>query len=178
MIKGSVIALFILLSANSLFSQAETEVKLSKPGFKSLQLDFTTLLFVNTLGASMDVDLLVDKKNKMASGGFRIGADYFMKGSPGGPESGSPYFDLNAYARGTLDTKFIRTDFYAGPTYHWESEEGRPYGFYTTKNGLYLKFGGELKVKLYKNYIGLMGKFAISSPESYGGFGIFIGYGE
>ncbi len=53
MIKGSVIALFILLSANSLFSQAETELKLSKPGFKSLQLDFTTLLFVNTFGASI-----------------------------------------------------------------------------------------------------------------------------
>lgn len=169
MIKGSVIALFILLSANSLFSQAETELKLSKPGFRSLQLDFTSIILINTFTGCVDFDFYSD--GKKGSAGLRAGVDYYVIGDVGGgTRNGSPCTDFDFLARATLSDRVLRVDVYGGLNYHSTSKGSEP-------GGVFFKFGLDIKARIYKDYIGFIGKLG-ATKVAYGGIGIFIGYGK
>ena len=156
--------------------------------FKGFQVDAAFLVFVNSLSVSTDFDFIKNKKSPSVSFGIRTGVDYYGRlddvvvGEPGNTALLSAtveFFDVNICPRFTSDFKRIRLDFYAGGTYHNVIKPENKTNDVKSKDGkIFPKGGLEFKVKLYGNYFGLLGKIVISSGESFGGIGIFAGYGK
>ncbi|MDD5361007.1 MAG: hypothetical protein PHN88_02670 [Ignavibacteria bacterium] len=170
-IKCITVLIAIISFPYILYSQEKDNPFRFEPQFKSTQFDATSIYFINTLSASVDFDLTKDKAN-VASGGFRAGVDYFSTGTVGGSTNGSPCLDYDMLGRWTIDKDFIRIDLCLGGSYHTASKS-----YYKDDEGLFLKFGGDIKFKFYKNYAGLLIKFG-TSKVSYGGIGLFLGYGH
>ncbi|MBN1632563.1 MAG: hypothetical protein JW917_00180 [Ignavibacteria bacterium] len=156
--------------------------------FKGFQIDASTLIFVNSLCVAADFDFIKNKRTPSLSFGVRTGADYYgilgdvVVGEPGNTALLSAtveFFDVNICPRFTADFKRIRLDLYAGGTYHSVIKPENKTSEVKTKDGkMFFKGGLDLKVKLYGNYFGLLGKIVLSSGESFGGLGIFAGYGK
>jgi hypothetical protein len=167
-----VLVLLVLISIPLFsYSQEKDNPFRFEPQYKSAQFDATSIIFINTLSACVDADLIKDKAN-VASGGFRAGMDYFNSGTVGGPKDGSPFLDYDIMGRWTIDKDFIRVDLCLGGSYHTVSKS-----YYKDEEGMFLKFAGDVKFKFYKNYAGLIIKFG-ATKVSYGGIGLFIGYGK
>ena len=166
----SYIFLYLILCKN-LLSQ-------TKPEFNyGVQADITSVLVVNTFGGSIDIDITSFNKENPAYVGIRLGVEKYFKnnisfdvggGGGGGPMAGSPFTDIDFLGRFTLSGKLLDLNLCPGLTYH--TTTGRQ-----DENGIYLKLAGDIKLKIYKNYIGLLIKFGISKT-GYGGIGLFFGF--
>jgi len=160
--------LFTLISV-SLYSQTDSTLKEFNPRFRSVQLDFTSIILINTFTGCVDFDFYSDGKN--GSTGLRAGVDYYVIGDiGGGTRNGSPCTDFDILARATLSDRILRVDVYGGLNYHSTSKGSEP-------GGVFLKFGLDIKARIYKDFIGFIGKLG-ATKAAYGGIGIFIGYGE
>jgi hypothetical protein len=154
------ILLIILLGKDAL-PQSESDI------YFGVQADFTSVIFVNTFSGSFDVDFYkIDNENYL---GTRLAIDYIGKGSIDGSIHGSPYTDIDLFAKLSLSGKYLEVNFCPGFTIHNNT------GNYRDENGFYLKGLGELKFKIYRDYIGLICKVALSK-EPYGGLGLYLGY--
>jgi hypothetical protein len=135
----------------------------------SVQADLTSVVFINTLGASADIDVL--KIDKSGFIGLRLGVNHFSKGTVGGPDDGSPFTDIDFLTRLTVFSKVVDVSFCPGFAYN----KGN-YSFIhpDNENGLSTKLECNIRVKFYKSYVGLIGKFGLSK-EGYAGLGLFVG---
>lgn len=131
-----------------------------------VQADVTSVLFVNTLSGAFDMDIF--KLSKDSYAGIRLGVETYEHLSPGGTVGGSPYTDIDFLTRLNVFGEVVEVNLCPGITYH--KTTGR-----RNENGLYIKAAGDIKFKIYKNYFGVIVKFAISE-QGYGGLGIFLGY--
>jgi hypothetical protein len=168
----------------SAFAQKDTlsETLYAEPDFKGFQVDAVSLILINSFGTAFDFDLIKNFKDPAISFGVRLGAEYcdkYTKFDFGGNSNWVRFFDFNFYPRLTTDNETMRIDAYVGVTYHHISATRTPTGDELLKNNtFFIKGGFDLKVKLYKNYLGLLGKVVLSTGESFGGVGIFAGYGK
>lgn len=90
------------------------------------QLDATSILFVNTLSGSFEIDLIkIDliKIDKVNYAGFRFGVDHYSKSSFDGSKSGSPYTDVDFLGRLTLNGKLIEVNLCPGFAFHKNTAE-------------------------------------------------------
>lgn len=162
-------ALLLTLLSVPLFSQTDSSLSNFNPRFRSVQLDFTSIILINTFTGCVDFDFYSDGKN--GSAGFRAGVDYYVIGDiGGGTRNGSPCTDFDFLARATLSDRILRVDVYGGLNYHSTSKGSEP-------GGVFFKFGLDIKARIYKDYIGFIGKLG-ATKAAYGGIGIFIGYGK
>lgn len=178
-----------ILSINSLaFAQSDSTSFYTKwePGFKSFQIDAVSIIFINSIGAAVDFDLVKIKRSHMMSLGVRLGAEYCYKKSGaildlggGDPKNIThvEFFDYNIYSRFTSDFKVVRLDFYLGAAFHHVSKAENSVEPLKKNNKFYPKAGMDFKLKINNN-VGFLGKVAISAGETFGGLGIFIGYGK
>lgn len=158
-----------MLLSVPLFSQTDSSLSKFDPRFKSFQVDGTSLILINTISACVDFDFFSD--GDKGSAGLRTGVDYYVIGDiGGGTREGSPCTDVNLYGRATMSGQILRFDVYGGLTSHNTSKGSEP-------GGIYFKFGLEIKAKIYKDYIGLIGKLG-ATKAAYGGIGIFVGFGR
>ena len=168
----------------SAFAQKDTlsETLYAEPDFKGFQVDAASLILINSFGTAFDFDLIKNFNDPAMSFGVRLGAEYcdkYTRIDVGGNSNWVRFFDFNFCPRVTTDNKTVRLDVYAGGTYHHISATRTPSGDELLKNNtFFIKGGFDLKVKLYKNYFGLLGKVVLSTGESFGGIGIFAGYGK
>ncbi len=163
MVKNTLLVFFFLfISVNIVFPQNSPDI-----GYDA-QVDVTSLFFVNTLSGSFDVNFYdIDAENYL---GVRLGLDYFNKGTPGGPEEGSPFTDIDLLGKLSISGKYAEVNLCPGFTIHSSTSK-----LNNNDNGLYLKAAGEIKLKLYKDYAGLILKVGLSK-EAYGGLGIYFGF--
>ncbi len=166
--------LIFLVYASAIYSQNKTDKSdfESNPQFRSVQLDASSLIFVTKIGAAIDYDLFSNrnKSHTWQSLGLRFGADRIWKSTVGGSVSGSPFTNLNAFARLSIEGKSARFDAYTGGTYQIFTNEGSEY-----KDNVYLKAGAEVKIKLTPN-LGIIGNGALCSSSSYLGLGLYISF--
>lgn len=152
----------IIFFVTNAFSQNES-------GFNfALQADFTSVIFVNTFSGSLDFDFY--KIDEMNYAGLRLGIDRIYSSKWEGTVRGSPFTDIDLLAKLTLNGKYIEVNLCPGFIIHINSGNYREYD-----NGIFLKGTGELKFKIFKDYVGMILKVALSK-EAYGGLGIFLGY--
>ncbi|MBI5402571.1 MAG: hypothetical protein HY959_04165 [Ignavibacteriae bacterium] len=159
--------LFLIYAAvfsNKIYAQVVAEPEIS------LQADVTSAIFVNTLGASADIDFL--KIDKSGFIGLRFGVNYYNKGGPGGPDDGSPFTDIDFLSRFTVFGKVVDVSLCPGLTYN----RGK-YSYLNPdkESGISTKLEGNIRIKFYKSFVGLIIKFAFNK-EGYGGIGFFAGY--
>ncbi|MCE1165426.1 MAG: hypothetical protein LWX07_08510 [Bacteroidetes bacterium] len=167
--KRLYLMLMLTFLSSPLFSQTDSSSGSFNPGFRSYQVDFTSIIFINTLTTCFDYDLFTD--GKYGSAGLRAGVDYYSIGDVGGgTRNGSPCTDIDLLTRATLSNGILRVDVYGGFCSHNTSK-----GDY--ESGIYMKFGLEIKARVYKDYVGFIGKIG-TTKAGYGGIGIFIGYGK
>lgn len=170
--KSILFAVLIILVFTNI-SNAQDKVDTSdfefNPEFRNVQVDASTIVFVTKIGGAIDFDLFSsrNKENTWQSLGFRFGADEIWKSTVGGPEDGSPFTNINGLARLSIEGKIVRLDTYAGTALQFESGSG------TGK--VYLKAGGDLKLKLTPN-LGFLINGALCKKSSYFGIGVFISY--
>lgn len=73
-----------ILSFNSFaFAQSDSTSFYTKwePGLKSFPVDAVSIVFINSIGAAVDYDLVKIKRSHMMSLGVRLGAEYCYKKS-------------------------------------------------------------------------------------------------
>lgn len=165
------IPIILSLFLHNSYSQVSTKPEIT------LQGDITTALVIVTFSGSADIDLL--KINKTAYTGIRIGVERYLinkisldvGGGGRGPVGGSPFFDTDLLGRYTFTGKKFDFNLCPGITYHKTSN----YPNSSLYDGLHLKFVCDVKLKLYKNIVGLLLNLALSK-QSYGGIGFFLGY--
>lgn len=169
------VLIFIICTTN-IYSQNKTDSSdfESNPQFRSVQLDVSTLIFITKIGAAIDYDLFSNnnKSKTWQSLGLRFGVDRIWKGTVGGSVTGSPFTNLNAFTRLSIEGKTVRLDAFAGGTFQFATNGGSEY-----KDKVYLKAGADLKVKLTPN-LGIIGNGALCSGSSYIGLGVYITYSE
>lgn len=174
--KMIIAVLIFLLYTTNIYSQTKTNPSdfESNPQFRSVQFDASSIIFVTKIGAAIDYDLFSNsnKSHTWQSLGLRFGADRIWKSTVGGSVSGSPFTNINTFARLSIEGKSARFDVYAGGTYQIFTNGGSDY-----KDKIYLKTGAEVKVKLTPNF-GIIGNGALCSGSSYLGLGIYITYSE
>jgi len=148
-------------------NKADTSDFEYNPQFRSVQVDASTIVFVTKIGGSIDFDLYSsqNKSKTWQALGFRFGADEIWKGTVGGPEDGSPFTNINGYARLSIEGKIVRLDTYAGTALQFESGTGK----------IYLKAGGDLKFKLTPN-LGFIINGALCTKSTYIGVGVYLSY--
>ena len=158
--------LMISVFANISFAQnkADTSDFEFNPQFRSVQADASTIVFITKIGGAIDFDLFSNRNKEKAwqSLGFRFGADGIWKGTPGGPEHGSPFTNINGFARLSIEEKIIRLDIFAGTALQFESG--------SSAGKIYLKAGGDLKFKLTPN-LGFIINGALCTKSTYIGAG-------
>ena len=183
--KKIIVSLFLLICLQSIsFAQKDSlsSTLYAEPDFKGFQIDASSILLVNTFGIAFDFDIIKSFKDPATSFGIRLGSEFcdkYTRFDLGGSSAKVDFFDFNFYPRLTTDTKTVRVDVYAGGTFHHISTTQNTTGSEIKKTDIvFIKGGLDVKIKLYKNYIGLIGKLALSTAESYGGIGLFIGYGK
>jgi len=169
------VLIFVIYTSN-IYSQNKTDSSdfESNPEFRSVQLDASTLIFVTKIGAAIDYDLFSNhNKSKIwQSLGLRFGADRIWKGTVGGSDQGSPFTNINAYLRLSIEGKTVRIDAFGGGAYQFVTNGGSE-----NKEKVYLKAGADLKIKLTSNF-GVLANGALCSGSSYLGLGFYITYSE
>jgi hypothetical protein len=166
-----IIPIFLFLFLKISFAQVTAKPEIT------LQGDITTAIAVFTFGGSADIDLL--KINNTAYTGIRLSVERYLinnisfdvGGGGGDPIGGSPFFDTDLLGRFTFTGKKFDFNLCPGITYHKTSN----YPNSSKYDGLYAKFACDVKLKLYKNIVGLLLKFGFSR-EIYGGIGFYLGY--
>lgn len=136
----------------------------------TLQADLTSIVFINTLGASADIDVLkIDKSGYI---GLRLGVIHFSKSTVGGPHDGSPFTDIDFLSRLTVFSKVVDVSLCPGFSYN----KGNYSSLHPDKeSGFSTKLEGNIRVKFYNSIVGLIAKFGLSR-EGYGGIGLFVGF--
>lgn len=164
------IIVLLLFRSPALLSQ--TENSSSELGFRfhSAQLEVTTAVFIFTAGGYADFDVYGD--GQYGTFGLRAGCVESWKGDVGGPVSGSPFFDYDVLSRATFAKGFLRVDLCGGLTYHTASKS-----YFDIPEGAFAKFTIDVKARIYRDFAGVLLKVGISK-QSYGGIGIYIGYGK
>jgi hypothetical protein len=169
------VLIFIIYTSN-IYSQNKTDSSdfESNPQFRSVQIDASTLIFVTKIGVAIDYDLFSshNKSKTWQALGLRFGADRIWKGTVGGKVTGSPFTNLNAFARLSIEGKTARLDAFGGGAYQFVTNGGSD-----IKEKVYLKVGADLKIKLTPN-LGIIGNGALCSGSSYLGLGFYITYSE
>lgn len=157
--------LFLLIILPLLFGQTAYSQNIVELNY-GVQADVSSIYFVNTLSGAFDMDIF--KLSKDSYAGIRLGVETYDHLSPGGKVGGSPYTDIDFLTRLNVFGEVVEVNLCPGITYHKTTD-------LKNENGLYIKAAGDIKFKIYKNYFGVIVKFAISK-QGYGGLGIFLGY--
>ena len=129
-------------------------------------------MFISKIGGAIDFDIF-SSKNKTKTWqalGFRFGVDRIWKSTVSGPESGSPFTNVNGYARLSIEGRTARFDVYAGGAYQFLT-----YPETSMKEQVYLKGGAEIKYKLTPNF-GLITNGSLCKYSSYLGIGVYLSY--
>ena len=139
------------------------------PSFHGLQFDAISILVSSELGLSVDYDIY-SSTNKKQNFGFRIGTEYydFISLDVGGKTVPGPFWDFNIYGRYSLRAKYLWFSPIVGLSFHNSLDKN-----YTTET-LLLKWGFELKYNVFKENLGLIIKFANSTTDYSGYFGIGV----
>jgi hypothetical protein len=172
-----IIAVFVfLVYTTAIYSQTKTDSSdfESNPQFRSVQLDASSIVFITKIGAAIDYDLFSNrnKTHTWQSLGLRFGADRIWKSTVGGSVTGSPFTNLNAFARLSIEGKSARFDAFGGGAFQFATNGGSQY-----KDKVYLKIGADIKIKLTPN-LGIIGNGALCSGSSYLCVGIYLTYSE
>ena len=140
------VLIFIIYTSN-IYSQNKTDSSdfESNPQFRSVQIDASTLIFVTKIGAAIDYDLFSshNKSKTWQSLGLRFGADRILKGTVGGSVTGSPFTNLNVFARLSIEGKTARLDAFGGGAYQFVTNGGSD-----MREKVYLKVGGRNRLYL------------------------------
>ena len=145
-----IIAVFVfLVYTTAIYSQTKTDSSdfESNPQFRSVQLDASSIVFITKIGAAIDYDLFSNrnKTHTWQSLGLRFGADRIWKSTVGGSVTGSPFTNLNAFARLSIEGKSARFDAFGGGAFQFATNGGSQY-----KDKVYLKIGADIKIKLIR----------------------------
>lgn len=169
-----IVILFLSICGNSI-SQTNEEI-----GY-GFQGDITTTIMQAKISGSLDLDFVNFSKTLYL--GTRLSAERYGYSTSkyGTKYEDSPYTDLDVLAKITVSTQYVEFNLCPGASYHsthidayyltLAHLQGRTYTDYT---GWYGKFSGDVKLKIYRDYFGLLFKFSVSKEPS-GGFGIFFG---
>jgi len=158
------------------FSQNEKDSS-NKPYFQlqSIHLDITSLIFINDFSISSDFEIY---KTYLQSFGIQTGYSYFLAGSVGGSEYGSPFQDINLLAYSSIGyDKLITTQLIIGYTYRMSSKS---YAEEYPVSGL--KYGVCFNLNLDKNFKIYIKYSAFSSSANFGmsaiGLGLSMGWSK
>ncbi|MEI7485260.1 MAG: hypothetical protein WCK13_11180 [Ignavibacteriota bacterium] len=166
--------LIFVVYTSTIYSQSKTDSTdfESNPQFRSIQIDASTIIFITKIGASIDFDLFSNrnKNSTWQSLGMRFGADRIWRSTVGGKETGSPFTNLNAITRLSIEGKTVRFDAFAGGAFQFATNGGSD-----NKDKIYLKVGADLKVKLTPN-LGIIGNGALCSGSSFLGIGLYASF--
>lgn len=154
--------LFLLFTVNNIHSQIKP-----KNLDATLQLDATTFMVNSLLGGSLDLDVYnFGGKSIRFYTGIRVDYNEYSTYDVGGGERG-PYGDYGFLGKFSVSGKLLECNYYLGFSHHRTKE----WGIYKTTL--------EVKLKIYKNFVGLILKPGYvgngRSGDFTGGIGIFTG---
>ena len=173
------ISLIVFFISTTSLAQPDTTASDSSklnydPQFSGGHVEVCAIPIGIEVGALVDIDLFRIKKTEIFSLGFRIGFEYYWIGNPGGGK-GNKFFDYCLYARPSLKFNWFWINVLGGFAYHTHTKTS---GIMDSK--LAPRFGLELKFNVFRKYIGLLLKGAISpfegDYEGFIGIGISVGY--
>ncbi len=133
-------------------------------GFRSIQVDAVSIIFIEGIALSLDYDLI--RLSKRSTIGFRAGVERYSAASIGGSVDGSPFQDYNILARTTTSGSRFRWDIYTGLAFHRSVESSS----YEPRTGL--RLGMDFRYYLIPHYCALMLKLNTGAL----GLGLSIGY--
>lgn len=162
-----IFALLISVRLNALALNDSLHVSESSfltPQFRSLQVDYTTVVLSSTLSFSVDLDLKELKSknsNKPVFVGLRAGIERITIYRHDTETLGSPFTDYNIFARFTVPGSGYRMDSYAGYSYR-KCSRAIPIllPFIPADRGT-VKAGFDMKWMLIERYCGLMLKLDV-----------------
>lgn len=168
---------FLLITSSDVFAQDSTKVVNEKrlvlnPKFFSVQVDATTLLFINEISGHIDYDVF-SSENTLHSFGMRVSIEHYSLGSFAGSTIGSPFTNYNLYARHSIRGSIFWFDLVGGCTYYTTSAS------MYRDNKLLLRGGFEVGHKfIFSNVgIGLVLKASTSFKSDTGFLGLGITFG-
>ncbi len=150
-------------------SKIEENKLLLNPSFHSVQIDVTTIGFLNQIGGQFDFDVL-NSKNKNLFIGTRTSLEHYYILDFGGTIHGSPFTNYNMFARISSQKNYLSYSILGGVTY------------YKTNNPVYLPdrilFRAGFEIKLNDNVLGLVlkGSTSFIKNSSFIGIGISFSY--
>jgi hypothetical protein len=141
----------------------------------TLQADATTTLFSTLLSCSGDVDVYNFGTNKIRYyTGFRVGFEQYKRSSIDGNTQG-PFRDITFLGKFSISWKILESSCYLGLSHKLSDDNGTIDSKKINNYKIFL----ELKLKVYKNFVGLVFKPGYvgsgKSGDFIGGLGIFIG---
>ncbi|MBI5402572.1 MAG: hypothetical protein HY959_04170 [Ignavibacteriae bacterium] len=172
MIKFSIVVLiFALIIPGISIPQTNTEI-----GY-GFQGDLSVAFLQLKISGSLDFDFI--NFNKTLYLGTRLSAEHYTKSKLDSKNYDSPYTDLDVLAKITVSTPYVEINLGFGASHHSTDIDlmliNSPIKYlYPDYTGWYGKFSGDVKFKIYRDYFGLLLKFA-GSKESSIGLGIFFG---
>ena len=141
---------------------------LLSPSIHSIQINATSIVFMNQIGGQIDFDVL-RSINKNFCVGTRLSVERYFLEDFGGSTLGSPFTNYNLYSRLSTTIDNLSISVLGGVTY------------YTTDDPIYLPdkylFRAGFKVQL-GNIVGLVfkGSTSLIKNSSFIGIGVCLGY--
>lgn len=138
------------------------------PNVRSLQIDATSIVIMNQVGAEFDFNLF-QSDNKSIGLGTRFGVEHYYLSNFVDNVDGSPFTNYNLLARISKQSDDFNFSVFGGVTY------------YTTSNSIYLlskylfRTGFEIKTGDVFGFL-LKGSTSLIKNSSFIGVGFYIGY--
>ncbi len=160
-----------------------TESSFLSPRFRSVQVDYATVVLTSALSFSGDLDLKElrsENPTKPVFVGLRAGVEHITIYRGGTESYGSPFTDYNFFARLTVPGSGYRMDSYAGYSYRISSREIPSLLPFIPADRGTLKFGMDMKLMLIKRYLGLIFKLNMMPTDREnllsGGIGVVLAW--
>ncbi len=157
------------LAISSACSQSTPEARedSTKVGLwlRSIAIDAGYAVFIASITASVDVDIIRFPSKSSSTLGLRFSIDWYEAGGYGGPAEGSPFLDYDFLARHTISGNILRADFYVGLAYYTKTNPLNHPASWGVKGGF------ELRIKFLEHFFGALVR--VSRPA---GVGMYAGW--
>jgi hypothetical protein len=130
-------------------------VPAQRDGFRSVQIDAVTLLFINGISGSVDLDFT--PLSRRTDLGIRGGVEHYSVTGIGGGDHNSPYLDYYFFLRTSTSGPNFQWDLYAGPAYHTSIGSN----IFGSRTGV--KFGTDFRYFLVPRTVGLILKLNLGA---------------
>ena len=138
------------------------------PGLHSIQIDATSIILMNQIGGTIDLDILHSEYNNICLG-TRIGIEHYYLNNFVEKYYGSPFTNYNLLARLSTMPNDLSISILLGITYYTSDEPDYIQSKFLFRTGFEIKYGTTFGFLL-------KGSTSLIKNSSFIGVGVYLGY--